>query len=618
MRVLMKKLTSFSLVWQVTIVFSLIMIIPAIVITTSYFEIVRNNLLEEANKKVQENLKKIESNMNANIGIMNSALNQLIFSQEFQYYLNPENNLSAHEKNYYVYSVQNELLNIRHVYTNKFNRLVIYSKNSQIDEYVDWSYNMDRLYDRDYYTEIMQNGSEHIYGNVRVYDRSLGNLVNYEELENKEELVLPIYQKILDIRTKECIGLIEVDMTISKLANAGELASQDSEVKYLIFDRNGKLVFASDDQKADEFSRLNFQKKSGVSDINLGDANYLIAYDRDDVTGLMRVAVMDRQKILESTSGVDTLLLLIAIGSMVFIILFTNVAARLFFRRLREMDRMITHIEAGRFDVRIKVDGFNEISRISESFNHMAERLQGLITSMIQKEKAQKEAEIHALQAQINPHFLYNTLENMRMQCEIDEYYTVASDLANLGDLLRYSLHWESPEVKVSEELNNIEQYIEIMRMRFNDRLVYEMECSEELKNLMIPKFILQPLVENCFIHGFKNTLPPWKIFVNVLMEQDRLIICVEDNGKGIEKQRLDQIYNCIRENKSISDTNNRSKNSIGIINVKQRVEMICPAGSGLSIESRQNDGTKITVTIVVEPDVQNGGEANVQDIGGR
>lgn len=617
MRVLMKKLTSLSLVWQVTIVFSLIMIIPAIVITTSYFEIVRNNLLEEANKKVQENLKKLESNMSVNINSMNSALNQLIFSQEFQYYLNPENTLSNHEKNYYVYSVQNELLNIRHVYTNKFNRLVIYSSNNQIDEYVDWSYHMDRLYDRDYYTEIMQSDSEHIYGNVRVYDRSLGNLVNYEELENKEELVLPIYQKILDIRTRECIGLIEVDMTISKLANAAELASQDSEVKYLIFDRNGKLVFASEDQRAGEFSDLSFQNKSGVSDINLGEENYLIAYDRDDVTGLMRVAVMDKQKILESTSGVDILLLLIAILSMVFIIVFTNVAARLFFRRLREMDKMITQIEAGRFDVRIKVDGFNEISRISESFNHMAERLQGLITSMIQKEKAQKEAEIHALQAQINPHFLYNTLENMRMQCEIDEYFTVASDLANLGDLLRYSLHWESPEVKVSEELNNIEQYIEIMRMRFNNRLVYKMECSEELKNIMIPKFILQPLVENCFSHGFKNTLPPWKIFVNVLLEKDRLVIVVEDNGKGIEKQRLDQIYKCIRENKTISDTN-RSKNSIGIINVKQRVEMICPAGSGLAIESEQNAGTKITVTIVVEPDVQNGGEANVQDIGGR
>ncbi len=611
MKTLIKKLTRLSLVWQVTIVFSLIMIIPAIVITTSYFEIVRDNLLEEANKKVQENLKKLDSNIKSNISSMNSALNQLVFSQEFQYYLNPENNLSTHEKNYYVYSVQNELLNIRYVYTNKFNRLVIYSSNKQIDEYFDWSYHIERLYDRDYYSEIMQTNSEHIYGNVRVYDRTLGNLVNYEELENKEELVLPIYQKISDIRTRKCIGLIEVNMTMSKLVGSSELLDQDSEVKYLIFDRNQKLVFASDDQSMKEFSNIKFPEKSGASDITVGDADYLIAYDMDNATGLTRAAVMDKKKILASTSGVDTLLLLIAILSIVFIIVFTNVAARIFFRKLKEIDKMITHIESGRFDVRIKVDGVNEISRISESFNHMAERLQGLLISMVQKEKAQKEAEIHALQAQINPHFLYNTLENMRMQCEIDEYYVVANELANLGDLMRYSLHWESPKVKISEELNNIEQYIEIMRMRFNKRLIYQMECPENLRNIMIPKLILQPLVENCFIHGFKDSLPPWEIFVNVFMVENKLIITVEDNGKGMAIERLKEIYECMAENKTIYNKT-KSKNSIGIINVNQRVGMICPTGSGMHIESEQNVGTKITLTIVVESGVQNGGEENV------
>ncbi|ACL75997.1 cache domain-containing sensor histidine kinase [Ruminiclostridium cellulolyticum] len=617
MKTLINKLTRLSLVWQVTIVFSLIMIIPAIVITTSYFEIVRDNLLEEANKKVQENLKKLDSNINSNISDMNSALNQLVFSQEFQYYLNPENNLSTHEKNYYVYSVQNELLNIRYVYTNQFNRLVIYSSNNQIDEYFDWSYHMERLYDRDYYSEIMQSSSEHIYGNVRVYDRSLGNLVNYEELENKEELVLPIYQKILDIRTKQCIGIIEVDMTMSKLADSSKLIDQDSEVKYLIFDRNQKLVFTSDDKSKGEFATIKFPQESGVSDIKIGDADYLIAYYKDDITGLTSAAVMDKKKILASTSGVATLLLLIAILSIVFIILFTNVAARVFFRKLKEIDRMITHIEAGQFDVRIKVGGFNEISRISESFNHMAERLQGLLVSMVQKEKAQKEAEIHALQAQINPHFLYNTLENMRMQCEIDDYYVVADKLENLGDLLRYSLHWESPKVKISEELNNIEQYIEIMRMRFNKRLTHQIECPESLKNIMIPKLILQPLVENCFTHGFKDSLPPWKIFVNVSIVENKLSITVEDNGVGIGNERLEEIYKCIAENKTIYNKN-KSKNSIGILNVSQRLKMICPAGSGMYIESEQNVGTKIILTIIIESGVQNGGEEDVQNIGGR
>ncbi len=598
MKWLLRKITRLGLVWQATIVFSLIMIIPAIVITSSYVEILQKNLIEEANKKVYENLKKMDTNMDVNIDTMNSVLNQLVFSQEFQYYLNPNNNLSTHEKNHYVYSAQDELLNIHHVYTNKFSRLVIYSKNNQIDEYVDWSYHMDRLYDRNYYAEIIENENQHIYGNVRVYDTTLGNLVDYEELEKQEELVLPIYRKISDTRTKECIGIIEIDMTLSKLVNAGELINEESGVKYFIFDRDNELVFTTDDKNI--FTDFKFKGDSGITDISLGKEKYLIAYDKDSITGLMRVAAIDKQKILESTSNVDILLLLIAAFSIVAIILFTNVAARIFFRKLRDMDKMIAQIEAGRFDVRIKVGGFNEISRISESFNHMAEKLQSLLTSMVEKEKSQKEAEINALQAQINPHFLYNTLENMRMQCEIDEYFTVANGLANLGDLMRFSLHWESKKVKLTEELNNVNQYIEIMRMRFNNRLLYNMEGSEGLENIMVPKFILQPLVENCFTHGFKDSIPPWLISVNITRNENNLIICVKDNGKGIDIERLEQIKQCMSKNEPISDSM-KSKSSIGVVNVKQRIEMICPVGSTLSIESIPDVETKIIVTIVIE-----------------
>ncbi len=603
---LFARIARVGLVWQVTVLFSIIMIIPAVVITTSYFQIVRNNLLEQANKKVQEDLKKMGLNINTNISTMNGALDQLIFSQEFPYYLDPNNNLSTHEKNYYVYSVQNQLLNIRYVYTNKFSRLVIYSKNSQIDEFVDWSYHMSRLYDRDYYSEIMKNSNTRLYGNIRGYDSTLGNLIDYKELEKKEALVLPIYQKIYNYITNECVGIIEVDMTLDKLVNATNLINEASDVKYMLFDRSGNLLFTTDTETKEKFSLLKFEEGSGVSDIKLGNTDYIIAFDRNSETGLINAAAIDKKDILFSSKGVNGLLILVASISMVLMVMFTNITARVLFRRLREMDKMINQIELGKFDVHIKEHGFNEISRISKSFNHMADKLQNMLISMVQKEKAQKDAEMHALQAQINPHFLYNTLENMRMQCEIDEYYTVANSIATLGDLLRYSLQWESNKVKIDDELNNIGQYIEIMRMRFGDKLSYKLECDKGIGTVMIPKFILQPLVENCFKHGFKNSLPPWEIFVRVFQEENKVIFCVKDNGTGIDKDRLYQIRKCMSENQPISDTI-RSKNSIGVINVKQRIEMTCPVGSKLDINSERNMGTTVVVTIVIEKNDQGG-----------
>lgn len=605
------KISKISLVWQVTIVFSLIMIIPATAITSSYFYIVRNSLMQEANKRVQEDLKAMDTNIAANLGVINDVFNQLLFSQEFAYYLNPDNSLSIREKDHYVYSVQAELINIRHVYPNKFSRLVIYSKNDQIYEYVDWSYHMDKISDKDYYPELLNGSSDRLYGDVRMYDSSIGNLAKFKELAGSEVLVLPVYQRVKDLRTNSLIGVIEIDIKLNKLINADAFVNNEAGAKYLIFSRNGGLVYTSDTANKDAFATLSFESKSGVSDVKLGKQTYLAAYSRDDATGLTSVVLMDKKVILASSTGVYSLLILIAVLSAVFIVLFTNVIARIMFRSLREMDGMIAQIEAGKFDVRVKANGFNEISRIAESFNHMAEKLQSVLHSMVEKEKAQKNAEMHALQAQINPHFLYNTLENMRMQCEIDEYYTVADSLAALGDLLRYSVKWENRKVTLNEELDNIKRYIKIMRMRFGDKLVYQLNCDNGLSDIMVPKFILQPLVENCFNHGLKNSLPPWKVTIDIFREENRLIINVSDNGEGVSEERLGQIRDCLDRNLPISGAN-KSKNSIGIINVKQRIDMLCPAGSGLGIESMQGLGTKITVTIVVDPLIQNEGETDV------
>ncbi len=602
------KVSGLSLVWQVTIVFSVIMILPAILITSSYFNIVNDSLMREANKKVQEDLRVMDANIQANLGNIDDVFNQLMFSQEFPYYLNPDFNLSEREKVHYVYSVQAELLNIRHVYPNKFSRIVIYSKNDQIREYVDWFYHMDKLSDKNYFSEIINSRSDHVYGDVRVYDTSIGNLAEFKELASEEVLVLPVYQKIVDLKARNLIGIIEIDIKINRLIGSDSLVNREAGEKYLLFGRTGGLVYTSDAINKNDYATLDFKDKSGVRDVELGNRTYLAAYNTEEATGLTSVVLLDKKDIFASSTGVNSLLILVAVLSTGFIMIFTNVVARVMFRRLREMNGMISQIEAGNFDVHVRDDGFNEFSRIAKSFNRMAEKLQSVLLSMVDKEKEQKKAEMHALQAQINPHFLYNTLENMRMQCEIDEYYTVADNLSALGDLLRYSMRWENRKVKLSEELDNIDRYVKIMSMRFGDKLIYQLNQEVGLSDIRIPKFILQPLVENCFNHGLNDSAPPWKVTIDIYKKEDKLIIKVLDNGEGISVERLMQIRDCLAGNKPISDAS-RSKNSIGIINVKQRIDMLCPAGSGLDIDSMQGLGTSMTVTIVIDQDSQNEGD---------
>lgn len=598
-KVLFEKFSKKGIVWQVTIVFSLITVIPSIIITTSYFNVVQNSLLQEAQKNTKQYLTKMDANMTTNMETVDYVLNELNFSQEFSYYLDPLNVLSEREKNHYTNGLQQELLNIRYIYPNRFNRIVIYSKSHQIQEYADWSYYIDRLYDRDYYNEILQNENKKFYGNVRMYDNSYGNLVKYEELENEEELILPVYQKVYNLSTNENVGLIEIDMSLNRLVDSDSLTNEDPDVTYLLFDRSGKLVFSTDAKHNNDYLSLHFDGASGSCSEKLKDTDYLVAYDKDTVTGLMRVVLMNKKNVLVSTRGIGNLLIFIAFLSLALIGVFTSVVAHIMFRRLREMAKMISQIESGRFDMRIKTHGFNEISSIAESFNHMAETLQNVILSMVQKEKAQKEAELNALQAQINPHFLYNTLEGMRMQCEITENYTLADNIAKLGYLLRYSLNWEKKMVTLEEELNNVKDYIGIMKMRFDRKFIYQLVCDETLLKFMIPKFILQPLVENCFSHAFVDSLPPWLIQIKIFSNDDQLIIQIQDNGSGISDERLTQIQNFLDCNQPIPDIK-KTKHSIGIINVKQRMDLLCLPGSQLSIISTPGRGTLITIAITL------------------
>ena len=135
--------------------------------------------------------------------------------------------------------------------------------------------------------------------------------------------------------------------------------------------------------------------------------------------------------------------------------------------------------------------------------------------------------------------------------------------------------------------------------MRYEDDLEDELECDYGLEDVIVPKMILQPLVENCFSHAFKTKMPPWKVHVTARREGDRLVIAIEDNGCGIEGEKVAWIQRCLDENKEIRCTEKQRK-SIGILNVKQRIEMICKEGSKVAIESEQHEGTVIRIIIVL------------------
>jgi two-component system sensor histidine kinase YesM len=253
----------------------------------------------------------------------------------------------------------------------------------------------------------------------------------------------------------------------------------------------------------------------------------------------------------------------------------------------------------------------DEVGNLAKSFNYMVREIDALVTELnvniealeqekenVKVEQTQKrKAELRALQAQINPHFLYNTLNAITWQAE-DQGATDISILANsLGKFFRISLSKGRQIITIQEELDHVCSYLEIQKIRYKTKLNYEVVVSEEVRRMSTIKLILQPLVENAIYHGIKMRETPGTIKIKAYKQEQEsslpaIRICVEDDGLGISKEKLEVL------NDGLSQVIVDSTSGYGIYNVNERLKLYYGDAYGLTLESKEKEWTKATIVI--------------------
>lgn len=247
----------------------------------------------------------------------------------------------------------------------------------------------------------------------------------------------------------------------------------------------------------------------------------------------------------------------------------------------------------------------DEIGLLQNSFADMAERTQNLIASEYIAKIEKRNAQLRALQAQINPHFIYNTLQavgGMALKHEVPGIYEVT---LNLIDIMRYSLNFSKDRVRLGDELKYLQSYLQIQNLRFGKRLDLTFDAPEDCFEYLVPKLILQPLVENCFEHGLAERAGRWTVTVSAAVQGEDLLLTVIDNGVGIPPEKLEQIRATLE---SGTDSSLRGAEHIGLTNVNARIRLMFGGEDyGLTIDSDPNAGTSITVRLraVKESEVQ-------------
>lgn len=307
--------------------------------------------------------------------------------------------------------------------------------------------------------------------------------------------------------------------------------------------------------------------------------------------------------IMDSLKG--TLMIAVLVGmitfllSVVVVIFFSRVFSNPIIQLSSKMRRftLSDREQAGEVQedvMPVEEDTRNEIVILQNSFDIMVERNQKLIAQEYQRELEKREAQVHALQAQINPHFMYNVMQvigGMALKKDAPEIYRVT--LA-LGDLMRYCLNFAREMVPLRAELQYLQSYCMLQNERFEGRIHLNIMVEEALQNLKIPKLILQPVLENSFHHGLVNKPGDWILTVKGEVVSNVLILTVTDNGSGIEKGRLKEIQQNLKRDARYAL---KSDAHIGLANVDARIRLMYPEGDyGVVIDSTEGEGTTIQI----------------------
>lgn len=403
------------------------------------------------------------------------------------------------------------------------------------------------------------------------------------------------------------IGLIAVEANISILENQVAELDKVTHGKSLIVDENGMVVYDSDKKLlATDISNSDlFKRAEGLSG-NFYDTfngkERLHIYSSSPKTNwkviisipvdvLMRDVKVTRNATLAATLSIIVLALIISI-----------ILSFALTKSLTQMIQLMKKVQGGDLDVMFKVRRRDEIGLLGLQFNRMLARIRQLIKDIYRIEEQKKEAELHALQSQINPHFIYNTLESIRMTAELNDDVEAADMISILGKLLRYSTSDLTAKTTMKQELGYVSNYVELLNCRYPNRFLLEIDVPKELDNYSIIKLVFQPIIENAAYHGLDDNKPRMHLSIHCEITEQMLLFHIRDDGCGMDKETLERLNEGLQNE---SPPNKNINGGIGMKNVQQRIRLHYGADYGIKVNSELGRGTDVMLSLPwIEPDL--------------
>ncbi|MGP3778112.1 sensor histidine kinase [Halanaerobium saccharolyticum] len=460
---------------------------------------------------------------------------------------------------------------------------------------------------------VKENNWRNFYGDLDyfVYQKvvnDLGEEFNnltrgqFEIIEHKGEIIhfylYPIFDLHSSSNKNNKLGTAIIRIDSSNINKSIRDISANQYTTFFIADENDRFITSSlkgnliDNSKAFE----NYNQNS----------EYIVQNERINFANWRIYGFTSRNKVAEDLKQFP---LMIIFSSLTFVILLLGIGFVLnknITKPVISIAKSMDLIGENNDNERINLDINGELGIIVEDANKMLDKIENfkkheieMQTQIYETKISRHKAEISALQSQINPHFLYNTLECIRSIGAVYESQEIMDISIAMADIFRYSIK-SNRFVKVKEEIEIIESYLKIMKLRFPKRINYEIDIKNQIKNKKIIKMLLQPIVENAFYHGLESKTDGGKILIKAEIKDEDIIFLISDNGKGIKEEKLNLLNNSLNRVLKI-EIEDFKKHGIGILNINKRIKLNYGEEYGLKLDSKIDQGTEVEIIIPVE-----------------
>lgn len=573
-----------KMVWS----YMLFFILPFMIIGFFVMQEFRQTALERATEQLESTVERVESRVHEHMGVPALLANQLVLDTDM------ENVATTRYKN--VFQVVDAYRNYK-----KFKTFLDFNTEvTRFKVYVD----NPTLIDNWEFTPLHEETSSSFWFRSAIEQTGRLGWYYFKNVSRSSDSMLSLVRSVYFPESR-AIGLLQVDVNTSELS--GILKQEEPEI--VLVDEMGVVVSSNlegvigmglaESAWGEQVASLD----PGKYELPVGGvvSKVIVKLVRleNSYNGLKIVSVFPVESIMKEANRITSVgLQILVVVFLVALVLIYSICTVLT-NRLLKFNKQMNKVAMGNFSTELVVDGNDEIGQIKRQFNQMVgsirvlmEELQASSELTRNMERKQNEIKLKMLASQINPHFLYNALESIRMKAHLQGEKEISQTVKMLGRLMRKNLELTGKDIHLHEEFDIIRCYLEIQKFRHEDRISYELHLDPSAENTKILPLLIQPLVENSVIHGLEKTIGGGTVTVRAWREDDMLYVTVEDDGIGMLEVKLQEVL------RSLSDQN---PDRIGLHNIQMRLLMTYGEASRLQIESEPDRGTLMSFKIPAE-----------------